>query len=164
MKESGALEIEIGAGAFAVVFNRQAERVAVGVEELHQPLNLAVVFLFAASGKARGQTHFHFGIDAARKCWIATDFDLAAADFEQVESLLGEGERGFPGRKGTIVSACRGPAGFVNCYAAGDVAARVGVAQADFQDRGRTQAREFRITLWEELFCVLVIGQGLFKL
>src|SRR5580704_1624128 len=48
----GTLEIEIGAGALAVVFDGGAERVAVGVEELHQALNLGVVFFFGASGKA----------------------------------------------------------------------------------------------------------------
>ncbi len=164
MELRGALEIEIGAGAFAVLFDGRAERAAVGVEELHQPPNFGVVFPFGASGKARREAHLHFGIDAAGKCWIAANFDLAAAHFEQVESLLGESQRRFSGREGAIVSACGGRADFVHGDAPRDVAARVGVAQAYFQDGGGAQARELRIALREDLFCVLVIGQGLFEL
>ena len=141
VKLRGALEIEIGAGAFAVVFDGGAERVAVGVEKLHQALDFGVVFLFGASGKARGEAHFHFGIDAAGKSGIATNFDLAAADFEEVERLLGKSERGFSGGERAVVSAGCGCAGFVDGDAARDVAARIGIAQADFQDGGRTQAR-----------------------
>src|SRR4029077_9612931 len=158
------LEIEIGAGALAVSFDRGAKRVAVSVEELHQALNLGVVFLLGASGKAWRKAHFHFGIDAAGKRWIAADFDLAAADFEQVESLLGKGERGFAGREGAVVSARGGRAGFVHRDAARDVAARVSIAQTDFQDGGRTQAREFAIALRKKMFGVLIVGEDLFEL
>ncbi len=146
----GALEIEIGAGAFTVVFDGGAERVAVGVEKLHETLDFGVVFLFGASGKARREAHFHFGIDAAGESGIAANFDLAAADFEEVESLLGKSERGFSGREGAVVSACCRCAGFVDGDAARDVAARIGIAQADFQDGGRTQAREFAISAAEK--------------
>ncbi len=97
------------------------------------------------------------------KAGIAANFDLAAADFEQVESLLGESERGFSGREGAVVSACRGRAGFVHGDAARDVAARIGVAQADFQDSGRTQAREFAIALREKMLGVLIVGENLFE-
>ena len=159
----GALEIEIGAGAFAVVFDRSAERVAIGVEELHEALDFCVVFLFGAPGKARRQAHFHFGIDAAGESGIATDFDLAAAHFEEVKSLLGKSERGFSGREWAVVSASRGRAGFVDGDAARDVAARIGVAQADFQDGGRTQAREFAIALREEMLGVLIVREDLFE-
>ena len=163
VERGGALEIEIGAGAFAVVFDGRAKRVAVGVEELHEALNLGVVFLFGASGEARREAHFHFGIDAAGECGIAADFDLAAADFEEVERLPGKGERGFSGREGTVVSACCGGAGFVDGDAASDVAARVGVAQADFEDGGRAQTREFAIAVREKMLGVLVVGEDLFE-
>ncbi len=99
----GALEIEIGAGAFAVGFDRGSERVAVGVEKLHEALDFGVVFFFRASGEARREAHFHFGIDAAGESGIAANFDLATADFEEVETLLGEGESGFSGREGAVV-------------------------------------------------------------
>ena len=105
VKLRGALEIEIGAGALAVGFDERAERVAVGVEKLHEPLDFGVVLLFGTSCKAGREAHFHFGIDAAGESWIATDFDLAAADFEQVEGLRGKGERGFSGRERAVVSA-----------------------------------------------------------
>src|SRR5487761_923700 len=81
----GALEIEIGAGALAVGFDGGAEGVAGGVEELHKASDLGVVVLLGASGEAWREAHFHFGVDAAGKSWIAADFDLAAADFEEVE-------------------------------------------------------------------------------
>src|SRR6476646_154374 len=155
----GTLEIELGAGALAVGFDGKAERVAVGVEKLHKPLNFAVVFLFGASRKARREAHFHFGIDAAGKRWIAADFDLAAADFEEVESLRGKGERGFSRRERAVVSACCGRASFVNGDAARDVASRVGVAQADFQDGGRAQARKFAIAVRKKMLGVLIVGE-----
>ncbi len=163
VKLRGALEIEIGAGAFTVVFDGGAQRVAVGVEKLHQPLNFGIVFLFGAAGKARREAHFHFGIDAAGKSRIAADFNLAAADFEQVESLLGEGERGFSGRERAVVSPCYRRAGFVDSNAARDVAARIGVAQADFQHGGRTQAGEFAVALREKTLGMLIVGENLFK-
>src|SRR5580700_3146391 len=104
----GALEnngVEIGAGALAVVFDGGAERVAVRVKELYQPLHFGVVFLLGAAGKARREAHFHFGIDAAGESGIAANFDLTAAHFEEIERLLGKSECRFPGREGPIVSA-----------------------------------------------------------
>lgn len=163
VKLRGALEIEIGAGAFAVGFDSGAERVAAGVEKLYEASDLGVVFLLGASGEAWREAHFHFGVDAAGECGIAADFDLAAADLEEVESLLGKGERGFSGREGAVVSACCGPAGIVDGDAARDVAARVGVAQADFEDGGRTQARELAISVWEKMLGVLIVSEGLLE-
>ena len=132
VKLRGALEIEIGAGTLAVGFDRGAKRIAAGVEKLHEALHFGVVFLFGASGETRGEAHFHFGIDAAGESGIAANFDLAATDFEEVERLLGKRERGFSGREGAVVGASGGSAGFVDGDASRDVAARIGVAQADF--------------------------------
>src|SRR5580658_2765024 len=163
VKLRGALEIEIGAGAFAVGLDRGAQRVAVGVEKLYEALNFSVVFLFGAAGEAGREAHFHFGIDAAGERGIAANFDLATAHFEEVEGLLGKSERGFSGREGAVVSACRRRAGVVHGDAAGDIAARIRVAQADFQDGGRTQARELRIALRKKMLGVLIVSKDLFE-
>src|SRR5579863_3407516 len=154
---SGALEIEIGAGAFAVVFDRGAQRVAVGVEKLDEALDFGVVFLFGAAREARREAHFHFGVDAAGESGIAADFDLAAAHFEQVERLLGESERGFSGRERAVISAGGGRAGFVDGDAARDVTAWVSIAQADFQNGRRAQTSELAIALGEKMLGVLVV-------
>ena len=54
------------------------------VERKFTPRELfrARVFFGGASCKTWGQTHFHFGIDASGKSWIAPDFDLASPNFE----------------------------------------------------------------------------------
>ncbi len=159
----GALEIEIGAGAFTVVFDCGAQRVAVGVEELNEALDFGVVFLFGASGEARREAQFHFGIDAAGERGIAADFDLAAAYFEEVERLLRKSESRFSGRERAVVRAGGGSAGFVDGNAARDVAARISIAQADFQNGRRAQAREFAIALGEKMLGVLVVREDLFE-
>lgn len=163
VKLRGALEIELGAGALAVGFDGGAERVAAAIEKLHEAGDFRVVFLLGASGKARREAHFHFGIDAARKSRIAADFDLAAADLEQIESFFGEGAGGFPGREGAVVGAGSGRAGIVQRDVARDVAARIGVAQADFEDGGRAEASQFAIAPRKKMFGDLVVGEGLLE-
>jgi len=66
-----------------------------------------VVILLGAPSKARGQTHFHFRIDAAGIRGIAPNLDLAAANLEQVQK---SGRKQFgraPGRKWAIVKTAR---------------------------------------------------------
>src|SRR5207249_11475068 len=55
-------------------------------QKLHESLYFDVVFFFGAARKAWRETHFHFGIKAARESGVATDLDLTAPHFEQVRS------------------------------------------------------------------------------
>jgi hypothetical protein len=128
----GALEIETVAGFFALDLDGSAQRIAVGVEELHEAIYFGVVFLFGAAGEAGGEAHLHFGVEAAGERGVAADFDLATADFEKIEDAIGEGESVFAGGVGAVVGASGWGAGGVDGDAAGDDAARVGVAQRDF--------------------------------
>ena len=128
VERGGALEVELGAGAFADFLDGDAERIAAGVEKLHEAANFSGVFLFGAAGKARREAHFHFRVNAAGKRRIAANFDLAAANFEKVESLLGESVGGLARREGAVVSAGDGSARIVNGNGARDVTAWIGVA------------------------------------
>ena len=105
VNRGGALEVEIVAGFFALDLDCDAEGIAVGVEELHEAIYLGVVFLFGAAGEAGGEAHLHLGVEAARESGIATDFDLAAADFEEIEDAIGECEGVFAGGVGAVVGA-----------------------------------------------------------
>ena len=44
-----------------------------------------------------------------------------------------------------------------------DVAARVGIAQADFEDGGRAEASELAVAPGEKMFGDLVVGEGLLE-
>ena len=163
VEESGVLEIEISAGLLAIGFDRRAKRVAAGVQKLDEALHFGGVLLWRAAGKAGCEAHFHFRVDATGKRGVAANFDLTAANFEEVESLLREDIGGFAGREGAVVSAGGGKAGIVDGNAASDIAARIGVAQTDFEDGGRAKAGEFAIALGEQMFGDVVVGDGLLE-
>ena len=115
----GAFEIESFACRFAFALEIFGERGAGGFERFENAADFHVVFLFGAAGEARREAHFHFRINAAGKIGIAADFDLAAANLEEVEKafaeIFGEAARGeWPEIKS-----------FVAANAAGDVAARI---------------------------------------
>src|SRR6202011_2463641 len=67
-----------------------AQRIAAGIEELHQPLHLGAIFLMRTARKARREAHFHLRIEAARKRWIAANFNLAAPHLEKIQRALGK--------------------------------------------------------------------------
>src|SRR5260370_9046620 len=91
-------------------------------------MNFDVVFFFCAAREARGEAHFHFGIEAAGKRGIAADFDLAAPHFEQIEDAFSECLRGPARCDGSIIRAAHGHAGFIDENAARYIAARRSLA------------------------------------
>lgn len=158
-----ALEIKLFACAFAIRFNRGAERAAVGIEKLDQAADLDVVILFGAAGKTRSETHFHFRIDATRKRRVAADFYLAATHLEKIERLLGERLRGLARCERAVVMAGGRRAGLIDGDAARGVAARISVAQTDFENGRRTQAHERAVALRENLPGVLIVDERLLE-
>lgn len=127
-------EVKIGAGALPVVFHNGAQRIAASVEELDEARDFYVIFLLAAAGKTGPETHFHFRIDAPGKRRVAANLDLAAPDLEKIERLLCESVGRFTAGKRSVVRACCRSASVVDGNAASNVATRVRVAQADFED------------------------------
>jgi hypothetical protein len=94
VERRGALEVQLPAGLLAFFFNRSTHRSSACFQKTQEPLYFAVVLLFAAPREARRETHLHFGIEAARKSWIAADFDLAAPHFEQIQDAFGKSQCG----------------------------------------------------------------------
>jgi len=160
---AGSFEIEIFAGFVAFGFVGGAEGSAAGFEELDEAADFDVVFFFAATAKAWREAHFHFGVDAAGKGGIAANFDLATADFEEVEDTFGESVGGFSGGEGAVVRATGGCACCIHWDPACGVTAGIGVAQIHFKDCGRAKAHHGAIFFGEELLCVLVVGERLFE-
>ena len=95
VESAGPFEVQFFAGFFTFGFVRRTQRSTARFQKLHEFLHLDVIFLFAAAAKTRGQAHFHFRINAAGERRVATDFDLAAADFEKIENALGKRFGGF---------------------------------------------------------------------
>src|SRR5260370_630430 len=151
------------AAAFSFLLDSMAREAATGVEKLHESLHFRVIIFFAAAGKTRSQAHFHFGIHAAGKRGIAANFDLAAADFEKIESAGGESFGGAARGKGAVVGAGRRQAGFVERNAASDVATRIGVAEAHLQNGGRPDAQHVLVALGEKFLRVEVAGEDLLE-
>src|SRR6266404_1455535 len=65
--------------------------------------------------------------------------------------------------KWAVVGSARRYSRFVYRNPAGDVAARVSIAQIEFEDGGRPQAHQVAIALGKEMFCVLVVSERLFE-
>src|SRR5437762_9591050 len=116
-------------------------------QKLHESLYFDVVFFFGAARKAWRETHFHFGIKAARESGVATDLDLTAPHFEQVEDPFGECLRRPPRCEWTVIRSARGHAGLVDGNPAGHVAAWISIPQIHLEDRCRPQAHQVAIAL-----------------
>jgi len=164
VKCAGFFEVQVFAGALAILLEGGAEGVAICFEKGDQAHDFGGVFFLAATGKARRETHFHFRIEAAGKRRIAANFDLAAADFEKVEDLAGEIVSRFAGGEGSVVGAAGWSACCIDGNAAGCEAPWVRVAQIHFKDGGRTETHELLVTLREEVLGVLIVGEGLLEL
>src|SRR6267378_2959796 len=134
----GALKIERFAGslAFALVFRR--ERRAARRQKRNHAAYFDVVIFLRAPREARCQTHFHLGIHAARKTWVAANLDLAAANLKQVEKSGGECiRRSARGKRAEIKSVRADPPR--------GVAPRISIRQADLEHRGRTQPQPLAV-------------------
>src|SRR5690348_3533080 len=157
VESGGAFEIEGFACGFALALDAAGKRGAGGFERLDDASNLAVVFLLCAAGETWREAHLHFGIDAARERRVAADFDLAAADFEEIEELIRE-RIGLltRGERPEIISA-------VVQDAARDVTPRIGISQIDFQKSCGPQSQECAIIPGKMLARVLIKRERLFE-
>ncbi len=139
MQGRGALEIEIGAGLFAIAgqFLRHSEAPR-GTEESGDANYFGGIFFGGAAGKAWRQAHSHFRVYTARKSGIAANFNLAAPDLEEIE-------RGFEKGFGGAAAGERAGVKSAACDAAGDAGARIGRGDVYLHQRGRAQAQALAI-------------------
>ena len=135
----GALEVEIGGGAFAVGGELGEEGFAVGGEEGLDGGGLGGVGGCACgrAGLIAGrETLVHLLIDAAGMFGIRGEVFVAAAEFEEVEDgvavAVGGGARG---------ERAVGVGQRAAAEAVGGVDARVGVVGGEAQEEGRVQAQ-----------------------
>ena len=70
---------------------------------------------------------------------------------------------GFARSERAVVGAGGGQAGVVDGNAARHEASRIGVAQADLENRGRAEPHHLCVALGKKLLGVLVVGEGLFE-
>src|SRR5690348_11629213 len=157
MERGGAFEIEGFAGGFALAFDAAGKRGARRLERLDDASDFPVVLFLGAAGETWREAHLHFGIDAAGKCGVAADLDLAAANFEEIEELIRE-RIGLlaRGERAEIIST-------VVQDAARDVTPRIGISQIDFQKRCGPQSQECAIIPGKMLARVLIKRERLFE-
>ena len=84
MEGGGAFEIQLLAGFLPFLLDGGTHRASACFQELYEALHFDAVFLFGATCKTGREAHFHFGVEAAGKGWVAADFYLAAAHFEKI--------------------------------------------------------------------------------
>ncbi len=84
------LEVQVGGGAVALGGQLAGQRFAARVEKGHHARGFVGVQLVGAALEAGRQAHLHLGIDAAGMGRVGIEFLDAAADFEEVERVVGE--------------------------------------------------------------------------
>ena len=141
----GAFEGQTGGGLIALRGDFAHQGVSAAVEVgLHAGDFVAVVIVGAAL-EARGEAHFHLGINAAGEGRVGMKVVDAAAHFEEVERVVGEFFRGGARGEGAVVEiASAKPA-----KARGDRGARIFIFQVQLEQRGETQTQPVGVSFRE---------------
>ena len=85
----GGFEIQAGGGGITLGGDFVEQRIAAGVEIGLYAGDLGAIFVVRAALEAGGETHFHFGVNAAGEFGVGIEIVNAAAHFKEVERIVG---------------------------------------------------------------------------
>jgi hypothetical protein len=134
VKGGGGFEFEIDGGLVALGAEGNETAVAAGGEKAFDGGGFFGVSLVGAALIARGEAHFHLGVDTAGMGGVGIEVVAAAAKQEELEGFIGKALGGGAGGKRAV-----SPVGFTLAGAVGDGDAGIGVGAEEANEGGRAE-------------------------